>query len=105
MREGEAHSLIAAAKDRVQPLGGTLQEDKEGGLEQRQHAQENHGGDEEGADGVSVPPPKELEEERGDNDANAAKRVGQDVQEHALEKGVLVGILRILRGALSISRM
>ena len=45
--QGKAHGLVAPAEDRVKPLWGALEEDKEGGPEEGHHAHEDHDGNEE----------------------------------------------------------
>ena len=57
-------------------------------FQQRHHAQQNECGDEQRADGVGNVPPKVLNKQGGDNDANAAQSVGHHVQEDSWNKPV-----------------
>lgn len=58
------------------------QENLAGVLQQRDDAEEDERGDEERADGVGDQPAELADEDGGDDDAHAAQRVGQHVQEN-----------------------
>lgn len=63
------------------------QEHLTGVLQQRDDAEEDERGDEERADGVGDEPAELADEDGGDDDAHAAQRVGQDVEENTWREG------------------
>lgn len=63
------------------------QENLAGVLQQGDDAEEDERGDEERADGVGDEPAKLADEDGGDDDADAAQRVGQDVEENSWREG------------------
>ena len=74
----------------VEFLGLALHQDGQGVCHQAVDAHHDHDGDEDGADGVSDHPVEGVDEEGGDDDPEAAQRVGQNVEDHLKARKVKI---------------
>ena len=86
-------ALVAAGQQVVQLARLALHQDTDRLSDQRQHRDGDGGGDEHGTDRVGDHPAELVHQNGRNDDADAAQRVGQDVQEHALHD-LRVGALR-----------
>lgn len=69
----------------IELLGGGLEQDRPGLTEDREGARNDERGDEEGRDGIGPRPVEEPDRDRGDDDADRAERIGDDLEERRSE--------------------
>ena len=79
------HPLVAVSKLVVKLLRGSLHQDGHRVGKQGPHRHGDQDSDEDGADGIGNHPVEQVHQDGGNDDAHAAKGVGQYVQENLLE--------------------
>lgn len=86
-----SHPLVARGQQRFNDLRRALHQNPNGLLDQTEDTNRDQHGDEHGANGIRDHPAEELHEQGGDDDADGAESVCQDVQEDSAHNLRVVG--------------